>query len=591
MNRFEIIKDIDEGAFGIVQMARNKETGEIVAIKKIKRKYNNWEECMSLREIKSLKKLKHPNIIKLKEVFKLEQELFLVFEYCRTNLFKLYNDEYKAKGRPMPESMIKSLVYQIVSSLAYIHKLGFFHRDLKPENILITERNVLKMADFGLAREIRSSPPYTEYVSTRWYRAPEILLKSTNYNSPVDIFALGCIMAELYMQAPLFNGASEIDQLSKIFAVLGNPGKSWPEGIKLASSVGFAFPTTPAINLSDIIRNASHSAIDLMRSMLNFDSSKRPTAAKILQHPYFSNNSGTDHNVEYTEQVYKPQPIQVTNINNPLKNVSTPKNLDYISTKFGSEKQVKMPSKQHLHHDNSKENMISPFREELRMDNNYGVRSELNRPYFDQRQSPHTKAHACDPIYKSDLTGKKDALDLDIEELENEIFSTRKRFESPNSNIKKEQKENQYNQSAFTTKLAQNFNENSNNSRLNRQESFLNQNLLNDPLEELLNKEQMLIEEKEERTNPYGNFRNNNEVPFMHGNRMSEFNASNTDDYLKMRPIDNSMTHKYGISSSTKKMFQNEGMFENNAYSHTPSYLNGINILNKIPKATYQTHN
>jgi serine/threonine protein kinase len=92
-----------------------------------------------------------------------------------------------------------------------MHKHGFFHRDLKPENLLINTNNIIKLIDFGLAREIRSRPPYTDYVSTRWYRAPEILLRSTNYNSPVDIFALGCIMAELYLMKPLFNGTSEID--------------------------------------------------------------------------------------------------------------------------------------------------------------------------------------------------------------------------------------------------------------------------------------------------------------------------------------------------------------------------------------------
>ncbi len=110
----------------------------------------------------------------------------------------------------MSENEIKSVVYQICAGLEYMHKHGFFHRDMKPENIMISDKTV-KLCDFGLAREIRSRPPFTDYVSTRWYRAPEILLKSDHYNSPVDIFALGCIMAELYLQMPLFNGASEFD--------------------------------------------------------------------------------------------------------------------------------------------------------------------------------------------------------------------------------------------------------------------------------------------------------------------------------------------------------------------------------------------
>lgn len=118
-------------------------------------------------------------------------------------------------------------MYQSLTGLSYMHKHGFFHRDLKPENMLIQNHNdtsyTLKIGDLGLAREIRSRPPYTEYVATRWYRAPEILLHSTNYNSPVDIFAMGAIMAELYINSPLFTGVSEIDQLNKICQVLGTP--------------------------------------------------------------------------------------------------------------------------------------------------------------------------------------------------------------------------------------------------------------------------------------------------------------------------------------------------------------------------------
>jgi serine/threonine protein kinase len=594
MNRFEVVKDIDEGAFGIVQMARNKETGEIVAIKKIKRKYNNWEECMNLREIKSLKKLKHVNIIKLKEVFKLEQELYLVFEYCRTNLFKFYNDEFKAKGRQMPEPLIKSIIYQIVSSLAYIHKLGFFHRDLKPENLLITERNVVKMADFGLAREIRSSPPYTDYVSTRWYRAPEILLKSTNYNSPVDIFALGCIMAELYLQAPLFNGASEMDQLSKIFAILGSPGKNWPEGIKLASQIGFNFPSTPAVNLTDIIRNASPLAIDLMKSMLNFDSSKRPTAAKILQHPYFTSNGGVPMEIENID----PMARYNHHANNPGSEIK-----DQKSNRFNdSDKPINLPSNTILQNVNSKEILIANFHPEQRNDS-YGARtkvdpyykkrSESTQPNRDLKATPQAQHKArgigLEQICNSDFTGKKDALDLDIEELENEILSQRRKYESPNSPVKKHQKENNYSQSAFTNKPGLNE---SNNSKFHRADHQTNPNLFDDPLEELLNKEQMLIEKKDDlfyagpSSRPMVNYYSG-----LQNNRANEFKSTTTEDHSKLWGLDTSKNTKYGMGASSKPLFDEEIALENNIYSHTASYLNGINILNKMPKATYQINN
>ena len=133
--------------------------------------------------------------------------LFFVFEFLDQNIYQMTKDRKKF----LPEARIRHIMFQILSGLAYMHKHGFFHRDLKPENLLITNDSIIKLIDFGLAREIRSRPPYTDYVSTRWYRAPEILLRSTNYNSPVDIFALGCIMAELYLMKPLFNGTSEID--------------------------------------------------------------------------------------------------------------------------------------------------------------------------------------------------------------------------------------------------------------------------------------------------------------------------------------------------------------------------------------------
>ena len=120
----------------------------------------------------------------------------------------------KGNTKDLPENEIKSIIYQTLEGLAHMHKKGFFHRDLKPENLLTTG-NITKIADFGLAREIRSKPPFTDYVSTRWYRAPEILLRSTTYNSPVDIFAMGAIMAELYMLRPLFPGKNETDQIYK----------------------------------------------------------------------------------------------------------------------------------------------------------------------------------------------------------------------------------------------------------------------------------------------------------------------------------------------------------------------------------------
>lgn len=145
-----------------------------------------------------------------------------------------------------------------------MHKHGFFHRDIKPENMLV-KGDLIKLADFGLAREIRSKPPYTDYVSTRWYRAPEVLLRSTNYNSPIDQWACGCMMAELYTLRPLFPGSSEADEIYKICAILGTPTmKSWNEGIRLASQMQYRFPQFPAVAISTIVANASPEALTLI---------------------------------------------------------------------------------------------------------------------------------------------------------------------------------------------------------------------------------------------------------------------------------------------------------------------------------------
>ena len=163
---------------------------------------------------------------------------------------------------------------------------------MKPENLLLT-RNKLKIADFGLAREIRSVPPYTEYVSTRYYRAPECILKSTNYNSPIDIWGLGCIMAEMYTHPqPLFCGSNEKEVLFKICSVLGTPTHdTWNNGIRQANIIGKKFPTCSGTDLEKVIPDDSPEAIDLMKQMIQWDPNKRATAKKLLKHPFFTNHT------------------------------------------------------------------------------------------------------------------------------------------------------------------------------------------------------------------------------------------------------------------------------------------------------------
>ncbi|NXY77236.1 MAK kinase, partial [Glareola pratincola] len=309
MNRYTIMKQLGDGTYGSVLMGKSNESGELVAIKRMKRKFYSWDECMNLREVKSLKKLNHANVIKLKEVIRENDHLYFVFEYMKENLYQLMKDRNKL----FPESVIRNMMYQILQGLAFIHKHGFFHRDMKPENLLCIGPELVKIADFGLARELRSQPPYTDYVSTRWYRAPEVLLRSSIYSSPIDMWAVGSIMAELYTLRPLFPGTSEVDEIFKICQVLGTPKKSeWPEGYHLASAMNFRFPQCVPISLKTLIPNASNEAIQLMSDMLNWNPKKRPTATQALKYPYFQVGQVLGPPPQYLEKQTPVKPVQPT---------------------------------------------------------------------------------------------------------------------------------------------------------------------------------------------------------------------------------------------------------------------------------------
>ncbi|KPP64886.1 serine/threonine-protein kinase MAK-like [Scleropages formosus] len=329
MNRYTTLKQLGDGTYGSVLMGKSNESGELVAIKsqfklsvsircsgnlataprgfetrrfpaRMKRKFYSWEECMNLREVKSLKKLSHANVVKLKEVIRENDHLYFVFEYMKENLYQLMKDR---ENKMFSENEIRNIMFQVLSGLAFVHKHGFFHRDMKPENLLCMGPELVKIADFGLAREIRSRPPYTDYVSTRWYRAPEVLLRSSSYSSPIDVWAVGCIMAELYTLRPLFPGTSEVDEIFKICQVLGTT--DWPEGYQLASAMNFRFPQCVPTDLRTLIPNASSEAVALMKDMLQWDPKKRPTAVQVLRYPYFQVGQVLGPPAQHPEQ-HKP---------------------------------------------------------------------------------------------------------------------------------------------------------------------------------------------------------------------------------------------------------------------------------------------
>ena len=292
MKKYQIIKEIGDGTYGKVYEGINKETNEKVAIKILKNKMSSWEECMLQNEVRFLEKLKNENIVKLHEVIREQNnEVSYIFELCDCNLFE-FIERHRKQKMFISEAKIRNIIYQITCGIKYMHSFNIIHRDLKPENILmILNNNLVKIADFGTAKEV---PQYkdnslTDYVCTRWYRAPECTLKSKNYNEKIDIWAIGCIMAELYTLKPIFPGSDEFDQLNKILKITGTPEfNDWPEGYALIQKLNMRLPNYNKGNLKQIVFNANDDAIDFLENIFQLNPQNRPSANELLKHPYFT---------------------------------------------------------------------------------------------------------------------------------------------------------------------------------------------------------------------------------------------------------------------------------------------------------------
>ncbi|XP_017777677.1 PREDICTED: cyclin-dependent kinase 1 [Nicrophorus vespilloides] len=287
MDEFVKIEKIGEGTYGVVYKGRNKKTGQVVAMKKIRlESEDEGVPSTAIREISLLKELQHANIVKLEDVLMEEAKLYLIFEFLSMDL-KKYIDKIES-GTFMDPQLVKSYLYQINDAILFCHQRRVLHRDLKPQNLLITRDGTIKVADFGLGRAFGVPVRvYTHEVVTLWYRAPEILLGSTRYSCPIDIWSLGCIFSEMATKRPLFQGDSEIDQLFRIFRVLKTPTEQiWP-GVSQFPDYKASFPNWTNYNLSGQVQNLDDNGLDLLKQMLYYDPAKRISAKKIAQHPYF----------------------------------------------------------------------------------------------------------------------------------------------------------------------------------------------------------------------------------------------------------------------------------------------------------------
>lgn len=288
LSKFQKLEKLGEGTYGVVYKARDRTNHTIIALKKIRvESEDEGVPSTAIREIALLKELDHPNIVKLHDVVHSNNKLYLVFEFLDQDL-KKYMDSIPA-GTMVSPQLVKSYLYQLLRGITFCHTHRVLHRDMKPQNLLIDKNGAIKLADFGLARAFGIPVrPYTHEVVTLWYRAPEILLGSRQYSTPVDVWSIGCIFAEMVTKKPLFPGDSEIDELFRIFRILGTPTeKTWP-GVTKLPDYKPTFPGWTPQPLRDLVPNLEPMGIDLLERMLQYEPSKRISAKAALNHPYFN---------------------------------------------------------------------------------------------------------------------------------------------------------------------------------------------------------------------------------------------------------------------------------------------------------------
>lgn len=332
-DRFEVLKEIGDGSFGSVVLARVRSAGSnvarrgtVIAIKTMKKTFESFTPCLELREVVFLRTLPaHAHLVPALDIFldPFSKKLHIAMEYMEGNLYQLM----KARDhKPLDNGSVKSILFQIMQGLEHIHAHNFFHRDIKPENILVSTSShqdstnsfrrysalvtppstpptyTVKIADFGLARETHSKLPYTTYVSTRWYRAPEVLLRAGEYSAPVDIWAVGAMAVEVATLKPLFPGGNEVDQVWRVCEIMGSPGNwynksgvrvgggDWREGTRLAGKLGFSFPKMAPHSMDTILQTPQwpSSLSQFVTWCLMWDPKNRPTSTQALAHEYFN---------------------------------------------------------------------------------------------------------------------------------------------------------------------------------------------------------------------------------------------------------------------------------------------------------------
>lgn len=285
------VRPIGRGAYGIVCAAVNSETREEVAIKKIGNAFDNRIDAKrTLREIKLLRHMDHENVIAIKDIIRPPKresfnDVYIVYALMDTDLHQIIRS-----NQPLTDDHCQYFMYQLLRGLKYVHSANVLHRDLKPSNLLLNSNCDLKIGDFGLARTTSETDFMTEYVVTRWYRAPELLLNCSEYTAAIDVWSVGCIFGEIMTREPLFPGKDYVHQLRLITELLGSPDDASLGFLRSNNARRYVrqLPQYPKQQFSARFPNMSPVALDLLEKMLVFDPNKRITVDEALSHPYLS---------------------------------------------------------------------------------------------------------------------------------------------------------------------------------------------------------------------------------------------------------------------------------------------------------------
>ncbi|XP_006888126.1 PREDICTED: cyclin-dependent kinase-like 3 [Elephantulus edwardii] len=313
MEMYETLGKVGEGSYGTVMKCKHKVTGQIVAIKIFYEKPEKSVNKIATREIKFLKQFRHENLVNLIEVFRQKKKIHLVFEFIDHTIL----DELQHYCHGLESRRLRKYLFQILRAIDYLHNNNIIHRDIKPENILVSQSGITKLCDFGFARTLAPGDIYTDYVATRWYRAPELVLKDTTYGKPVDIWAVGCLIIEMATGNPYLPSSSDLDLLHKIVLKVGNLTPHLQN--VFSRSPIFAGVVLPQVqhpkNARKKYPKLNGFLADVVHACLQIEPAERISASDLLQHEYFTR----DGFVEKFIPELKAKLLQEAKINSFIK--------------------------------------------------------------------------------------------------------------------------------------------------------------------------------------------------------------------------------------------------------------------------------